>query len=107
MPRQQFGATLIISSALFASRNAGNRWRIVEEADTFAVLSLMIFHHETKSRIEPVDRQRLSVTTPIWIAGEKLKTVLPDGLLPENYVTEIQHVMLVANCDLGRAFFSL
>ena len=39
-----------------------------------------------------------SATTPIWISGEKLKAVLPDGLQPENCVAKIQDVMLVANC---------
>ena len=107
MPRQQVGAALIISSALFAPRYPGNRWLIVEESDTFAVLALMIFHDEAKSRIESVDRQRLSVTTPIWIAGKKLKAVLPDGLQPENCVAEVEYVLLVANCDFGRAICSL
>ncbi|WP_066653652.1 hypothetical protein [Sphingomonas sp. CCH10-B3] len=107
MPRQQIGAALIISSALFTPRNAGNRWLIVEESDTFAVLALMIFHDEAKSRIKAIDRQWLPVTTPIWISGQKREAMLSDGLQSENRVTEIEHVMLVTNCGLASALCSL
>lgn len=71
------------------------------------MLALMIFHDEAKSRIESVDRQRLSVTTPIWITGKKFKTVLPEGHLPKNCVAEIKHVMLVANCGRDNAFYGI
>jgi len=107
MPRQQIGAALIISSALLAPRHAGNRWLIIEESDTFAVLALMIFHDEAKSRIKAIDRQWLSVTTQIWISGQKRKAMLPGGLQSENYVAEIEHVMLVANCGQGTALYGL
>ncbi|GEO00585.1 hypothetical protein NSE01_24170 [Novosphingobium sediminis] len=107
MPRKQIGAALIISSALVGSRHARYRWLVVEEADAFAVLALMIFHDEAKSRIKAIDRQWLSVTTPIWISGQKRKAMLPDGLQPDNCVAEIEHVLLVANCGFGSAHYSL
>jgi hypothetical protein len=92
---------------LITPRNAGNRWLIVEESDTFTVLALMIFHDEAKSRIKAIDRQWLSVTTPIWISGQKREAMLSDGLQPENRVAEIEHVMLVTNSGLGSALYSL
>ena len=107
MSRQQIGAALIISSALFTPRTAGNRWLIIEESDTFAVLALMIFHDEAKRRIKAIDRQWLPVTAPIWISGQKRKAMLPDGFQPENCVAEIKHVMLVTNCGRDNAFHGL
>jgi hypothetical protein len=107
MSRKQIGAALIISSALFAPRHPGNRWLIVEESDTFAVLALMIFHYKAKSRIKAIDRQWLPVTAPIWISGQKREAMLSDGLQPENCVAEIEHIMLVANCGRGNALYGL
>lgn len=105
MPRQHFGAALIISSALLAPRHAGNRRLIVEEPDAFAVLALMIFHNKAKSRVKAINGQWLLATMPIRISSEKWEAMLPGSLQSENCITKIEHVMLVANCGRGNALY--
>ncbi|PLK23980.1 hypothetical protein C0V72_07200 [Porphyrobacter sp. TH134] len=107
MPRQHFGAALIISSALLAPRHARNRRLIVEETDAFAVLALMIFHNKAKIRVKAIDRQWLLATMPIRISGEKWEAMLPGSLQSENSIAEIEHVMLVAVCGRGNALYGL
>lgn len=98
MPRDQLLAECVIQRALDPAVNSadGEPRGLVEMGHRLAVLPLPVLHHQVRERPVTIDWQPNAPARPARVTHEPVKSVLTRTILPEDAITKVQHIRLVA-----------